>query len=274
MFDRRQFLATGLAAVVADPAAAQLAARVAQARADRLLRGQGLRRGSVGERLRALAADERWLYAGSDAGRALAVRAMNRRRRALPLERAFDFPIPPAEVRLAPAGKAGYREPGVYYVDLKDIRARPAWTLPSVVFHETIPGHLLQMGLTGQPAAAPLFEGWAIYAEQLAADLGAYRDDPLGEIGYLQWRLFRLGRVIVDDGLHRQGWSRERAIAEMTALQGQSIAFISIEADVDRIAANPGRWAAEGLKALEIAARRPRERARWPAYHRQVLTGG
>lgn len=273
MFDRRQFLAAGLAAVVADPAAAQLAIRVAQARADKLLKGQGLRRGTVAERLRALAADERWLYEDSDAGRTLAVKAMNRRLRALPLASVFDAPIPAAEVRLAPAGKAGYRELGAYYVDLKDIRARPAWTLPSVAFHEALPGHLLQMGVTGQPAAAPLFEGWAIYAEQLAADLGAYRDDPLGEIGYLQWRLFRLGRVIVDDGLVRQGWSRDRAVAEMTALQGQSIAFITIEADVERIAANPGRWAAEGLKALEIAARRPRERARWPAFHLEVLTG-
>lgn len=273
MFDRRQFLAAGLAAVVADPAAAQLAIRVAQARADKLLKGQGLRRGTVGERLRALAADERWLYEDSDAGRALAVKAMNRRLRELPLAAAFEGPKPPTEVRLAPAGKAGYREPGAYYVDLKDIRARPAWTLPSVAFHEALPGHLLQMGVTGQPAAAPLFEGWAIYAEELAADLGAYRDDPLGEIGYLQWRLFRLGRVIVDDGLVRQGWSRDRAVAEMTALQGQPIAFITIEADVERIAANPGRWAAEGLKALEIAARRPRERARWPAFHREVLAG-
>lgn len=273
MFDRRQFLAAGLAAVVADPAAAQLAIRVTQARADKLLKGQGFRRGTVGERLHALAADERWLYEDSDAGRALAVKAMNRRLKALPLGQVFEAAIPPAEVRLAPTGKAGYREPGAYYVDLKDIRARPAWSLPSVAFHEALPGHLLQMGVTGAPAGAPLFEGWAIYAEQLAADLGAYHHDPLGELGYLQWRLFRLGRVIVDDGLHRQGWSRDRAVAEMTALQGQSIAFITIEADVDRIAANPGRYGAEGLKALEIAARRPRERARWPAFHREVLAG-
>jgi uncharacterized protein (DUF885 family) len=274
MFDRRQFLAAGLAAAAAGPAAVQLAVRVAQARADTLLKGQGLRRGSVAERLRALAKDERWLYPDSDAGRAAAVAEMNRRIAAPGLRAAFDGPMPAAEVRLAPAGRAGYREPGAYYIDLKDIRTRPAWTLPSVAFHEVIPGHLLQMGVTGQPAAAPLFEGWAIYAEQLAADLGAYAGDPMGEIGYLQWRLFRLGRVVVDDGLHRQGWSRDRAIAELTALQGQSIAFISIEADVDRIAANPGRYGAEGLRALAIGAGRPRERARWPAYHRAVLAGG
>jgi uncharacterized protein (DUF885 family) len=279
-----------------DPLAAHRAARAAtralHARADRLLRGQGLKTGGVGERLRLLAKDPRWLYSDDDAGRDRAVAEMNARIAAIRprLAPAFgDLPIAPAEVRRMSrddeaAGRAGYRDAaaGAYYVDLKAIRERPAWTLPSVAFHEVTPGHLLQAPL--QTAAAPppervkaagaYFEAWAIYAEQLAADVGAYTDDPLAEIGYLQWRLFRLGRIVVDTGLHAKGWSRDQAIAAMTDLQGQSIAFITIAADVDRMIATPGKAAAEGLGALALGRLRPRDRRAWPAFHRKVLADG
>jgi uncharacterized protein (DUF885 family) len=272
------------------------AANAAQARADLLLRAQALKAGSVAERLRGLAQDPSGLYADDEAGRDRAVADMNGRLALLRprLGEAFgDLSIAAADVRrMSPAdvaaGRGGYREaardgkPGVYHVDLRAIRERPSWSLPSVAFHEVMPGHLLQLPL--QAVAAPpsdrlkaagaYFEAWAIYAEQLAFDLGAYRGDPLGEIGYLQWRLFRLGRVVADTGVHALGWSRERAIAEMSELQGPSIAFITIEADVDRIIATPGKYAAEGLGALALADWRPKDRARWPAYHRAILADG
>jgi uncharacterized protein (DUF885 family) len=309
---RRTFLATGAAALAApafaadygaalaraygapvDPAAAHrralAATRAMQARTDGLLRAQGLRAGGVAERLRVLARDPRWLYDDDDTGRDRAVADMNARLDALRpgLAQAFgDLPVAAAEVRRMSradeaAGRRGYREAprdgksGVYYLDLQAIRERPAWTLPSAAFHEVTPGHLLQLPL--QPAGAPAtayFEAWAIYAEQLAHDLGVYRNDPLGEIGYLQWRLFRIGRIVADTGLHARGWSREQAIAAMSDLQGQSVAFITIDADVDRMIAAPGKYAAEGLGALAISGWRPRDRARWPAFHRAVLLGG
>jgi uncharacterized protein (DUF885 family) len=312
MATRRTFLATGLSALAApalaadytaalgeafgapvDPGAAHRRAvaetRVMQARADMLLRGQGLKAGGVADRLRRLAKDPRWLYPDDDAGRDRAVADMNARIAALRprLAPAFgDLPIAAAEVRRMSradeaAGRGGYREAprdgkaGAYYLDLKAIRERPAWTLPSAAFHEVAPGHLLQRPL--QPAGAATtayFEAWAIYAEQLAADLGAYRHDPRGEIGYLQWRLFRIGRIVADTGLHALGWSRERAIGTMTGLQGQSVAFITIEADVDRMIASPGKYAAEGLGALALADWRPRDRGGWPAFHAAVLTDG
>jgi uncharacterized protein (DUF885 family) len=193
--------------------------------------------------------------------------------------------MPAADVA---AGKGGYRvapadgKPGAYYVDLRHIRERPRWSLPTVAFHEVTPGHLLQLPL--QAAACPpearikasgaYFEAWGIYAEQLCADLGAYAHDPLGEIGYLQWRLFRLGRIVADTGLHAMGWSRERAITELTDLQGQSIAFITIEGDVERMVAAPGKVAAEGLGAMALADWRPKARALWPRYHKAVLAAG
>jgi uncharacterized protein (DUF885 family) len=133
--------------------------------------------------------------------------------------------------------------------------------LPSVVHHELLPGHILQAPF--ERAAAPpalqvryasgYSEGWAVYAEQLADELGAFADDPLGRIGYLQWMLFRMARVVADTGIHVMRWSRARAIEEMRALQGESIAFISIADDVDRFCVQPGLYAAQGLAALHLA---------------------
>jgi uncharacterized protein (DUF885 family) len=322
MRTRRTLLAGGLSAVAApafaapaptyrsalaqayggpvDPAAAHLAAQTAaaaaQARRDELLRGQGFSAGNPEERLRRLWEDPRWLYPDSEAGRNRAVSDMNTRLAAFRpnLTRALgDLPIAPALVRRARAGQAAGRrggsrqlpqhgKPGIYYLDLSDIRTRPSWSLTSLAFHEVTPGHLLQLPL--QAAACPpqarlrasgaYSEAWAIYAEQLCADLGAYAGDPLGEIGYLQWRLFRLSRIVADTGLHAMGWSRDRAIAAVTALQGRSIAFTSIEADVARIAATPGKYAAVGLGALAFAAWRPADRRRWPAFHKALLADG
>lgn len=322
MSSRRTFLATGLGALSApalaspnadyraalsaaygapvDPHEAHRRALAAtarlQVRADVLLRRQGHNIGAVAERLRALAKDPRWLYPDDEPGRDRAVADMNARIVALRprLDRTLaGLAIAPAAVRrMSPAevaaGRGGYREapqgdrPGAYYVDLRAIRERPAWTLPSVAFHEVIPGHLLQLPLQAGAnppadrvkAAGAYFEAWGAYAEQLCADLGAYAQDPLGEIGYLQWRLFRLGRIVADTGLHARGWSRDQAVAAVTDLQGQSIAFITIEADVDRIAATPGRYAAEGLGALALAKWRPRDPVNWPAFHRAVLADG
>lgn len=291
MWTRRGLLAAGIAAAagpawpVEPPTSAHAQALTAaarlQARADRLLAGQGLRRGSVAERLRRLAKDERYLYQDSDAGRDQAVADMNARLAALRprLALAFgDLKIPPAEVRrMSPADeakrRAGYRDQGAYYVDLADILGRPAWTLPSVAFHETIPGHALQASAPG-PQDAAFAEGWATYAEALAADLGAYAHDLRGEIGSLQWRLFRLARIVVDTGMNGLGWSRDQALAAMYDLQGQSIAFITVEADVARMAERPGQYAAQGLVALAIERARPRSRQDWPAFHRRVLERG
>jgi uncharacterized protein (DUF885 family) len=268
------------------------ACRTLQQRADLLLRSQGLTRGSVAERLRDLARDPRWLYPDDGGGRDRAVADMNASLAWVRPRMAAAFgalPVPPARnSRMSPAdeaaGRAGYRDApaGLYYVDLKNIRGRPAWTLPGVAFHETVPGHLLQAAL--QEAAAPhplrlryspaFSEAWATYAEQLAADLGAYASDPRGELGYLQWRLFRLGRIVVDTGLHAKGWTPAQAISTLTEIQGQSIAFVTIETDVERMSKNPGIEAARGLGAMVLSRLRPRRRSAWPAYHRAVLADG
>ena len=273
---------------------AQAEARRLQARGDVLLKGQGLAEGTFAERLARLMADERHLYGDDDAGRDRAVADMNAwlaqtRPRLRP---AFgDLTIPPAEARRLSAadvaqGRGGYREagtfdkPGAYYVDLKAIRTRPSWTLPAVVHHELIPGHLLQLPYQAIAQPHPLrlraskayFEAWGIYAEQLADDLRLMAGMPLARIGALHWRLFRLARIVADTGLHAMGWSRDQAVDALRDLQGPPIAFVDLAADVDRMIRDPATYAAQGLGALEFARLRPK--AGWPAFHRAMIADG
>jgi uncharacterized protein (DUF885 family) len=267
--------------------------RVLQTEADTLLRAQRLVSGDVASRLREFSRNAAYL-ARDDAGKARLVADMNARldRARTLLAGALDGAgSAPGEVRrlganLEANGAQGRRVGAVYYVDLGG--ARPSWTLPSVVHHEVVPGHILQT-LYEPMADAPELqrryamgysEGWAAYAEQLADEAGAFADDPLGRIGYLQWMLFRMARLVADTGIHVQRWSRERAVEEMRALQGDSIAFITIEDDVVRICAQPGAYAAQGLAALRIAElreatrRAAREAFSLPRFHDAMLAHG
>lgn len=247
-------------------------ARELQTEMDAVMRAQGFTHGGVADRLRGLLTDQRRLIVRDTAGIAATVAEMNER-----LARARTLLAPliegvadaPAEVRRLPAnleasGTQGRRVGAIYYVDLG--AARPRWTLPSVVHHELIPGHILQAPYE-EAASAPALqvryasgysEGWATYAEQLGDEAGAFADDPLARIGYLQWMLFRMARVVADTGIHALRWSRQRAVDEMRALQGDSIAFVSIEDDVVRFCAQPGAHAAQGLAALHFAELRAR----------------
>ena len=262
------------------------------AQADALLRRQGLTRGSVGARLHGLGQDARYLYSDDDAGRAQAVAQMNTRLARVrgELGRAFTGLSPGAVsvVRAGP-GKIGYRtapsydgsKPGVYYVDLRDIKRRPSWSLPTVVHHETLPGHLLQLPLQehASPPALRLrytpnafFEGWAFYAEQLADELGLLAGDDLARLGYLQSLLVRAGRLVVDTGIHFKRWSREEAIARFFAIAGD--APDSFENEVDRIVVQPGFTAGPALGRMTILKLRAQSRRGLTAFHAALLKRG
>lgn len=271
------------------------------ARADRLLRGEGLRDGSVAERLRIFARDPRYLYPDDDAGRARAVADMNRWLAAARARLPRQFAILPAGservavVGMTPAedaaGKAGYRtlpagaSPGAYHVDLHAIRRRPSWSLPSVVHHETLPGHMIQLPLQAVADPHPLrlraaqgfVEGWAVYAEQLAAESGAYAADPRAEIGYIQWMLFRLGRSLIDTGINHIGWSRDRALDFLRGLQGDPVIFAPFDKDIDRASNVPGDLAGQALTWLGLVRLRGAQ-ARAPeslrGFHARVLRFG
>jgi uncharacterized protein (DUF885 family) len=241
-----------------------------------LLAEAGLTRGSPAERLGRLADRPDQLYGDDDRGRDQTVEDMNRwlaraRRWSATAFRAAPDAMATVAVRRISAadeaaGRGGHRglptadSAGGYWVDLHAIRARPRWSLPSVVHHELLPGHLLQLATAAPAQAHPIrarfaagyAEGWAIYAEHLAAERGAFSGDPLARIGYLQWRLFRLARVAADTGVNDQGWSAERARRLFQCLVGRPTAIASFDADVAAVVARPAALAAEGAAALEL----------------------
>lgn len=286
---------------------ARAAAKALTGRADALLKAQGLTKGTVGARLAALSRDERWLYTDDDAGRDRLTADMNAwlARAVARLPTAFATIAPGSRAvsmsRMSPADEAarrqGYREapsfdgsrPGVYYADLNTIRTRPSWTLPSVVHHESVAGHMVQMPLEEGSGAHPLrsrvafpgfSEGWAIYAEQLADEEGAFAGDPLAQLGYIQWMLFRVGRLLADLGIHLKGWSVEKTTAFLNDLQGPPPVFSPVSQGIERIAIGPAASAGQGLAWLELV--RLREAARKlsgsgfdiRAFHDAVLVPG
>jgi uncharacterized protein (DUF885 family) len=239
-------------------------ARELSARADVLLKSQGLTQGSVGQRLRALFLDKSHWYPNTDAGKAELVANLNVLVRAMQakLPQVFaTLPKAPVEIRRVPkfleaGAPGGYynapsldgTRPGIYWINLRDTSEVPRWTLPTLTYHESIPGHHLQLSLQ-QEADLPMIrraafysaygEGWALYAENLAKEMGVYESDPLGEVGYLQAALFRAARLVVDTGIHARRWTREKAIATMVEIDGEPVSSATTE--IERYCVWPGQ---------------------------------
>ena len=263
------------------------------ARGDALLNRFGLARGSLGARLRALRQRPQTFYSNDDAGRARAVADMNaalsRLRPHLPTW--FNPPFEPgSSVKLMSAadekaGKRGYRDPptpsapGAYYPDLGNARDRPAWTLTTVAYHETIPGHMIQLRrqeiATPHPLqvryAAGYTEGWAIYAESLADRMGIL--SPIDQIGFIQSWLFRLARVAADLGIHLHRWSRAQTLHYLQETVGFEL-FFPFAVEVDRYAAEPAGFAGDALTAISLRRMRPSAPSTARAFHDRVLNRG
>ena len=213
---------------------------------DTILRSQGYTKGGIGERLAALNADPRQLYPNSDAGRLELLASLNAGVKDMyaRLPRAFaTLPNQPLEIRRVPqeiqdgASNGYYRRaaldgsrPAIYFINLKDMGDWPKYTLPTLSYHEGVPGHHLQISISQESKDIPTLrklgffsaysEGWALYAEQLANELGVYDNDPLGRAGFLQSFLFRAARLVVDTGLHSKNWTREQATDYMVKTTG------------------------------------------------------
>jgi uncharacterized protein (DUF885 family) len=213
---------------------------------DKILRSQGYTQGSVGERIAALSKDAKQIYPDSDAGRAELLASLNAGVKDMygRLPHAFaTVPSAPLEIRRVPpeiqdgASNGYYRRasldgsrPAIYFINLKDMGDWPKFTLPTLSYHEGVPGHHLQISVAQESKDIPTLrklgffsaysEGWALYAEQLADELGVYANDPLGRAGFLQSFLFRAARLVVDTGLHTKRWSREQATDYMVKTTG------------------------------------------------------
>ncbi|MBX9795834.1 DUF885 family protein, partial [Sphingomonas sp.] len=235
------------------------------ARLDALLKAQGMTKGSVGARMAALYKDPSQLYPDTDAGKRQAIAYCNERLAAIATRLGRAFKRAPAynfEVRRVPveneAGAASAfaqppsldgKRPGLVYFNLRDAAEWPKFCLATTVYHEGLPGHQFEGGLALSNGDLPLIrktggfsgygEGWALYAEQLADELGMYDDDPLGRLGYLKFQLFRANRCVVDTGIHHYRWTRDRAIARFVDGEGEAPGFARRE--VDRYCAIPGQ---------------------------------
>lgn len=240
-------------------------AREIGARLDAQLRKLGLTQGTVGERVRHLYADPKQLYPDTDAGKVQAIAYCNERLAAVRarLPQAFNrLPSYRFEVRRVPpqteAGAANAfsqspaldgSRPGLVYFNLHDTSEWPRLALATTTYHEGLPGHQFEGGLALGNARLPLIrksagfsgygEGWALYAEQLADELGMYDDDPAGRVGYLKAQLFRANRCVVDTGIHHLRWSREQAIDYFMRAEGDARGNITRE--VERYCATPGQ---------------------------------
>ncbi|HEV2044198.1 MAG TPA: DUF885 family protein [Sphingomicrobium sp.] len=214
------------------------------AQLDVILKGASLTQGSVGARLDQLNRRPDQLYANTAEGRAALIASLNAgvEDMAGRLPRAFaTLPTQPLEIRAVPveiqdgASNGYYRSasldgsrPAIYYINLKDVGDWPKYSLPALTYHEGSPGHHLQISLAQQSKDIPTIrklggfsaysEGWALYAEQVADELGAYQG--IDRAGFLQSFLFRASRLVVDTGLHAKGWSREKAVDYMVGATG------------------------------------------------------
>ncbi|MGD0143671.1 MAG: DUF885 family protein, partial [Rhizomicrobium sp.] len=253
------------------------------AQIDTIMKAQGMTQGTVGERLRGMYNDPKFRYPNTDEGKDKLLADLNVKVQAVRAKLPQYFrTLPKANLiikripKYTEAGQpGGYYQPasldgtrpGTYYINLRDTAEVPSWTLPTLTYHEGIPGHHLQ-GSIQQETNLPMIrklsffsayiEGWALYAEQLADEIGMYDNDPFGRIGYLHDAMFRGVRLVVDTGMHAMRWSREDAIKYYVDALGDP--DTSAATEVERYCIWPGQACSYMLGKLTIL--RLREKAK------------
>ena len=280
----------------------QEVARIA-AEMEAILQGEGLSEGTIGERVQQLAKRPDQLYPDSDAGRKQILADYQAILDEINggMSAAFNLrPETGVEVRRVPefsqdtAPGAYYQgpsldgeRPGVFYANLRKVAEIPKFGMRTLAYHEGIPGHHFQIALTQELKDLPMFrrlipmtvfaEGWALYAEQLAWEMG-FQDDPLDNLGRLQAEMFRAVRLVVDTGMHYQRWSREQSIGYMLDYTGMG--EDEVTAEIERYLVNPGQALAYKIGMLKILELREYARNELgeqfdlKAFHDQVLTHG
>jgi uncharacterized protein (DUF885 family) len=247
---------------------------------DGILKQAGYAQGTVGARMQALAKDPRYQFADGDQGRAEIMAFIQNRLDWIKAQmpRAFNTVVnpnmevkrlPPEEEPGAPgayggAGSIDGSIPGRYWINLRTTSLHSKYSLADLTFHEAIPGHIWQgeytrrMPLIRQMLAFNVYsEGWGLYAEQLADELGAYQTDPVARLGYLQSIAFRACRLIVDTGIHAKRWTREHGVQFFVDVNGSNP--LEVASEVDRYCSWPGQ--ACGYKVGHSEINRLRQKA-------------
>jgi len=271
-----------------------------------IFRAQGMTTGTLPQRYAALGRRPDQIYPKTEEGRAALLAALNEQTRVITArmpEVCNTLARAPVEIKRVPefteaGAPGGYYQgaaldgsrPGAYYINLRDPPAEwPKFKLPTLTYHEAVPGHHWQIAISQEAQGLPFIrsallgfnayqEGWGLYAEQLADEMGMYQDDPFGRLGYLQSAAFRASRLVVDTGIHHKRWTRDQAIQSMMEATGNELS--STRTEIERYCVWPGQ--ATGYMVGRQAINRIRESARTAlgdrfdirGFHDAVLTNG
>jgi uncharacterized protein (DUF885 family) len=255
--------------------------KMLHARMDPILKKLGYTRGTIGQRMQALAKDPAYKFSEGDKGRAEIMAYIQERlkiiRRVLP--RAFNTLVPGHLVvkRISPeaepgapaayggAGSIDGKIPGKFWINLRTTDLHSKYSLPDLASHEAIPGHVWQGEYANKlPLIRTMLafnaysEGWALYAEQLVDELGVYDDFPAGRLGYLQSIAFRACRLVADSGIHAKRWTRQQAVNFFVDVNGSNP--LEVASEVDRYCSWPGQ--ACGYKVGHTTIDRLRDKAK------------
>ncbi|RYD49079.1 MAG: DUF885 domain-containing protein [Sphingomonadales bacterium] len=272
-----------------------------QSEMDAILKKEGYAQGSVGARMEALGKDPRFTFPEGDPGRAEIMQFLNERiadiRNRMP--QAFHTLVkgnvevkrlPPEEEPGAPgayggAGSIDGTIPGKFWINLHTTSLHNRFSLPDLAYHEAIPGHVWQGEYANKlPLIRSLLsfnaysEGWALYAEQIADELGVYAQNPAEKLGYLQSLAFRACRLVVDTGLHAKRWTREQAVQWFIKANGSN--ELEVRSEVDRYCSWPGQACGYKMGHSEINRLRDRAKAAlgdrydFRAFNDAVVLGG
>lgn len=246
-----------------------------------LFNSVGLTQGSVSERLNAMGKDPDFVYPNTKAYKEQTleeIRAMVAAINQIAPQYFGTLPKSAMEVRQVPAFKeetsaAGYynspsqdgTRPGIYYINLRSTSLVPTYELPTISYHEAVPGHHFQVALGLEQKSLPLLqrintntnafaEGWALYAERLAWEMNMYEGKPFADIGRLNYELHRAVRLVVDTGMHAKGWSREKAIEYMSTTKGAEAQGLGskVVSEIERYVAIPGQALGYMIGMLKI----------------------
>ena len=236
----------------------------------------------IGEMMNDLNEDPRFLYEDTPDRKEIVIRDYNQMVKEAEQDvRPYfeEFPKSPVEVRAVPeysekTAAGGYYQspsldgsrPGVFYANLYDIKQTPKFGMRTLTFHEAVPGHHFQIALNLENEDLTLYrrlgyrtsaftEGWALYSEQLAVEVGMTKD-LYDELGVLQSEMFRANRLVVDTGLHYKKWTRERAMEYMKKTTGMSDTEVRVE--IERYIVWPAQATSYKMGMLKILELRDR----------------